>query len=120
MYKVVALISVIIRSQLPNPYITWFQHQIYADLFNMIVGGEILHRASRLLSGCAYYKGIDDSTKGSIGYLVSYILLTIIITMIGKLEINYKLGIAIFLLIYLFLCILTSNIFRKDKIRIEL
>ena len=55
---------------------------------------------------------------GSFGYLVSYILLTFIITMIGKLDINYRIEIALFVFIYLALCIITSNLFRKDKIRI--
>ena len=116
MYKIVALISVIIRNYyLPNPYITWMPDPTYADVFNMLVGGIILHITSWLLCKCAYYKGIDDPAKGSFGYLISYILLTFIITMLGKLGINYKIEIALFVVIYLFLCIITTNIFKKVK-----
>ena len=116
MYQIVALISAIIRNYyLPNPYITWLPNQALADLFNIVIGGLILHKTSFWLSGCSYYKGIDDPAKGSFGYLVSYILLTFIITMLGKLGINYKIEILIFVVIYLLLCIITTNVFRKDK-----
>lgn len=116
MYKIVAVISSIIRYKLPNPYITWMPNQICADLFNVAFGGLILHKTSFWLSGCAYYKGIDNPAKGSFGYLVSYTLLTFIITIIGKLEFNYKIEIAMFALIYLSLCILTLGMFRKKTI----
>lgn len=118
MYSIIAFISAIIRNYyLPNPYITWMPNQALADLFNIVIGGLILHKTSFWLSGCSYNKGIDDPAKGSFGYLVSYIFLTFIITMIGKLGINYKIEIAIFVFIYLSLCIATSNLFRKDRIR---
>ena len=59
---------------------------------------------------------LDNPAKGSFGYLVSYTLLTFIITIIGKLEFNYKIEIAMFALIYLSLCILTLGMFRKKTI----
>lgn len=118
MYQFVAIISAIIRYYLPNPYLSWITNQVYADLFNIIVGGLVLHKLSFWLSGCSYYKGINDPSKGSFGYLTSYILLTFIITIIGKLEINYKMEIVIFALIYLLLCILTSKLFRNEKIKL--
>lgn len=117
MYQIVALISAIIRNYyLPNPYTTWILDPTYANVFNMLVGGIILHITSWLLCKCAYYKGIDDPAKGSFGYLISYILLTFIITMLGKLGINYKIEILIFVVIYLSLCIITAIVFKKDKL----
>ncbi len=118
MYQLVAYISAIIRFNLPNPYLSWIANQTYADIFNIIIGGLILHKLSYWLSGCSYYKGIDDPSKGSFGYLISYIFLTFTITIIGKLGINYKIEIIIFAVIYLSLCILTFNIFRKEKIKL--
>lgn len=116
MYKIIALISILVRSKLPNPYMHWISHPLYSDLFNIVIGGVILHVTAFILSGCSYYKGIDDPAKGSFGYLISYIVLTCIISMIGKLEVNYKIGIAIFMIIYFMLCLLVSNIFRKTEI----
>lgn len=118
MYEIIALISAWIRQfYLPNPFVNIIDPS-YADIFNIIIGGAILHITSFLLCGCAYNKGIDAPIRGIFGYLISYIILTFIITIIGKLCVNYKIEIVLFLIIYIGLCIFTTRIFEKNKIKI--
>lgn len=117
MFKVVHIMSAWIRQfLLPNPYTNLFKENIYADLFNMIIGGYILHKLSFWLTGMGYTKGIDDPVEGSIGYLFSYILITTIITFIGKTFNDIKIIIGLFLIIYIILCILVSKFFNKHHI----
>ena len=113
MYKLVSIISALARQfLLPNPYISWFENEIYADLFNIVIGGFILHKLSFWLTGIGYKKGIDDPAGGSFGYLISYVILTTIITLVGKFIVNIKLAIGIFLLVYIVLCIMVYKIFN--------
>ena len=114
MYNLVSTISALVRQfLLPNPYISWFENEIYANLFNIVIGGFILHKLSFWLTGKGYKKGIDEPEGGSFGYLISYIILTIIITLVGKFIVNIKLAIGIFLVIYIILCILVNKIFSR-------
>ena len=86
MYKFIHLISAFIRQfLLPNPYINIIENEAYAELFNIFMGGTILHCLSFILTGCGYKKGIDNSATGSAGYLFSYCYLTIVITVLGYL-----------------------------------
>lgn len=102
MYKLVNIISALVRQfLLPNPYISWFDNELYADLFNVVIGGVILHKLSFWLTGIGYTKGIDEPAGGSFCYLISYIILTTVITLIGKFIGNIKLAIVIFLVIYI-------------------
>ena len=113
-YKLINIISVLIRQfLLPNPYISWFDNELSADLFNIIVGGFILHKLSFWLTGIGYTKGIDEPAGGSLGYLVSYIILTVIITLIGNFIVNIKAAIVVFLVIYVLLCIVVNKIFNR-------
>ena len=83
MYEIIALISAWIRQfYLPNPFVNIIDPS-YADIFNIIIGGAILHITSFLLCGCAYNKGIDNPIKGIFFFFISYIVLTFIITIIG-------------------------------------
>ena len=69
MYKVVYIISALIRQfLLPNPYLNLFKEEVYADLFNIIIGGVILHKLSYWLTGIGYTKGVNEPVEGSIGY----------------------------------------------------
>lgn len=116
MYKLVNIISALIRQfLLPNPYISWFENEVYADLFNVIVGGFILHKLSFWLTGIGYTKGIDEPASGSLGYLVSYIILIVVITLIGKFIVNVKVAIVVFLVIYILLCIVVNKIFNRHN-----
>ena len=114
MYKLVSIISVLIRQfLLPNPYINLFKQEVYADLFNIIIGGIILHKLSFLLTGMAYTRGVNEPEEGSIGYLFSYIILTLLITFLGKIIGNIWIMIGVFLTIYILLCIVVSKTFNR-------
>jgi len=116
MYKIIHVISALIRQfLLPNPYINWFDNEIHADLFNILIGGWILHKLSFWLTGIGYTKGIDEPASGSLGYLVSYIILTVVITLIGKFIVNIKVAIVVFIVIYILLCIVVSKIFNRHN-----
>lgn len=44
MYKIFNILSAFIRQFcLPNPYAIYFETTVYADVFNILVGGAILH-----------------------------------------------------------------------------
>lgn len=116
MYKFISIISALIRQfLLPNPYINLFSQEVYADLFNIIIGGIILHKLSFWLTGMAYARGISEPAEGSIGYLFSYIILTLLITFLGKIISNIWIMVCVFLIIYILLCIVVSKTFNRHN-----
>lgn len=116
MYKFISIISVLIRQfLLPNPYINLFSQEVYADLFNIIIGGIILHKLSFWLTGMAYTRGINAPAEGSIGYLFSYIILTLLITFLSKIISNIWIMVCAFLIIYILFCIVVSKTFNRHK-----
>ncbi len=116
MYKFINIISALIRQfLLPNPYINLFSQEVYADLFNIIIGGIILHKLSFWLTGMAYTRGVNEPTEGSIGYLFSYVILTLLITFLGKIINNILLMVVVFLAIYVLLCVVASKVFNKHN-----
>ena len=118
MYGFIHLISALIRQfVLPNPYINIIGNKAYADLFNIIIGGTIIHVFAFLLTGCGYHRGIDDPAAGSFGYLISYCYITAIITLLGFLIPNFILFVIVFLICYIFSCIFVSWIFNRNTIR---
>ena len=57
MYGIIALISAWIRQfYLPNPFVNIID-PLYADLFNIIIGGFIIHILAYYITGCIYEKG---------------------------------------------------------------
>ncbi|MGN1298282.1 MAG: hypothetical protein ACI4VH_07755 [Clostridia bacterium] len=83
MYKIVSIISFFIRQfYLPNPYVKYFDIEAYADIFNIIVGGIILHIYAYFLTSCIYDKYKHSSWVGSFWYCVNYILNTYLINTI--------------------------------------
>ena len=115
MYKFIHFISAFVRQfLLPNPYINIIGNEGYAELFNIIIGGVILHYLSFILTGCGYTKGIDSSTVGSAGYLFSYCYLTIVITALGYFISNVSIFIINFIIIYIVSCIIVNKIFSKS------
>ena len=77
MYRLIHLISAFVRQfLLPNPYVNIIGNEAYADLFNIIIGGTIIHIFAFILTGCGYQRGVDDPASGSIGYLISYCYIT--------------------------------------------
>lgn len=115
MYKITHVISALIRQfLLPNPYINIIGDVVWADLFNIVIGGTILHYLSFILTGAGYKKEIDNPASGSLGYLISYIYLTVIITIIGKLISNIKVFLTTFIIIYFISLIIVNRIFNKN------
>ena len=114
MFKIMHAISALVRQfLLPNPYASWFETEIYADLFNIVIGGVILHMLAYSLTGVAYTKGVDSPTAGSVGYLISYCYLTLIIILVGKLIVNIKMAIIIFTVIYVISILIVSKLFSR-------
>lgn len=53
MYRLIHLISAFVRQiLLPNPYVNIIGNEAYADLFNIIIGGTIIHIFAFILTGC--------------------------------------------------------------------
>lgn len=114
MYKIIHLLSALIRQfLLPNPYINIIVDAVWADLFNILIGGAILHYLSFNLTGVGYKKGIDNPAAGSLGYLVSYVYLTILITITGDLIENIKIFLFTFIAIYIVSIIIVNKIFNR-------
>lgn len=116
MYKFIYFISALIRQfVLPNPYINIIGSEVYADLFNIFIGGTILHFCAYILTGCGYIKGVDDPASGSFGYLISYCYVTVLITTLGYFISNITVFIIIFIVLYIASCILVGYIFNRSS-----
>lgn len=77
MYKIVSIISLFVRQiYLPNPYIRYFNIELYADIFNILFGGAILHIYAYFLTSSIYDKYEHPSWVGSFLYCMNYILNT--------------------------------------------
>ena len=118
MYNFIHFISALIRQfVLPNPYVNIIGNEVYADLFNVFIGGTILHFCAYTFTGYIYIRNIDSSSFGSIGYLISYCCITAIITILGFFISNVTIFIIVFVILYVFLCIMVGLIFNRNKIR---
>ncbi len=94
MYRIFNTLSAFIRQFcLPNPYAMYFETSAYADVFNILVGGVILHVFSFFLTSSVYEKGKHPSWIGSALYCISYIFNTFLIQYLcnnfSTLEIQY-------------------------------
>ena len=119
MYRLVHLISAYVRQfLLPNPYVNIIGNEAYADLFNIIIGGSIIHIFAFILTGFGYQRGVDDSALGSIGYLISYCYITAIITLLGFLISNFVIFVIFYLFIYIATCILVGIVINHNIVRI--
>lgn len=115
MYKIINIISAFLRQfVLPNPYINIIGNEIYANLFNVFIGGTILHFLSFFLTGCGYTKGLNDAVSGIIGYFISYCYLTVLITLLGYFISNVSIFIVSFIILYIASCIVVNKIFDKS------
>lgn len=116
MYKIVYLISLFIRTfLLPNPYINLIGNETFAELFNIFIGGLILHKLAYWFTGNIYRKSIDDPSVGSFFYLISYVVITFIFSFLGLFISNFVLFIIVFLILYLLACIITSKLFDRNE-----
>ena len=116
MYRFIHLLSALVRQFfLPNPYSSIIKNARYADLFNILVGGTIIHILSFILTGCGYSKGIDSPALGSLGYLISYIYLTFVITGLGYIFNNFIWFVVSVMIVYILSCICVGYIFNRNK-----
>ena len=74
--------------------------EVYADLFNIFIGGTILQFCAYIITGCGYTKGVDDPASGNFGYLISYCYVTALITILGYLISNITVFIIVFIVLY--------------------
>lgn len=113
-YLFISTLSALIRQfLLPNPYINLFDNDIYAGLFNIFIGGYILHKLSYWLTGAGYIRGINNPASGSIGYLLSNIYITTVITLVGKFISNIKIAIIVLVVIYIVSLIVVNKLFNR-------
>ena len=116
MYKFIHLVSAIIRQfVLPNPYTNIIGNEVYVDLFNIFIGGTILHFCTYILTGCGYTRGINDSASGSFGYLISYCYITALITALGYFISNITVFIIVFVVLYIVSCVLVALTFNRSR-----
>ena len=99
MYKVFNLLSVFIRQFcLSNPYAMYFETSVHADIFNIIIGGTILHLLSFFLTSSIYEKEKHPSWLGCALYCKNYIFNTALISFLcynfNKLNLTYIISIS--------------------------
>ena len=115
LYKIVSLVSIFVRNfLLPNPYINLIGNETYAELFNIFIGGFILHKLAYWFTGNIYRKSIDDASVGSFCYLISYVVITLVFSFLGYFISNVMLFIGVFLVLYLLACIIFGKLFSKE------
>lgn len=112
MYYITSLISVWIRQfYLPNPFATIINSS-YADIFNILIGGAILHFLSFSITSIYYERG-SMPTIGSISYLFWYIVNTFIFIGIGKITTSLVTFSILVLIVYIAIILLINNISNK-------
>ncbi|MBQ3511166.1 MAG: hypothetical protein IJA30_02580 [Bacilli bacterium] len=115
LYKIVSLVSIFVRNfLLPNPYINFIVNETYAELFNIFIGGFILHKLAYWFTGNIYRKSIDDPSIGSFGYLISYVVITLVVSFLGLFISDFTLFIIVFLVLYLLACIFIGKLFDRN------
>ena len=111
MYKVFNILSIFIRQFcLSNPYAMHFESSVYADIFNIIIGGTILHMLSFFLTSSIYEKERHPSWIGCALYCINYIFNT---TLISFLCYNFKNIISISFIVNLTIWIVITNLKRR-------
>lgn len=111
MYKIFNILSMLIRQfYLPNPYVKYFESSLYADAFNIIIGGNILHMLSFFLTSSIYKKGRHPSWIGCSLYCINYIINTALISFLcynfNKFNLNYIILIAFIINLTIWLVII--------------
>jgi len=103
MYRLINIISIIVRQcYLPNPYENIIDNSGFAMLFNILIGGIILHKLSFWITGIYYDRG-DLPAVGSLSYLIWYIINTAIFTFVGGLISNFYWFFFVLVFIYAFI-----------------
>ena len=114
MYNVIHIISALIREfLLPNPFETIIEDKISSDIFNILVGGIILHFLAFFITGCWYTRGVNKPTGGSLGYLISYTTITLLFIILSNTIKDLKICLSVCFGIYIIACIILSRFKTK-------
>ncbi len=105
MYKIVSAISVLTRTfLLPNPFSTILKTEGMAFMVNATIGNFIMWLMSFTMSGIFYTPKIDLHSKGSILYLIFFIINTLIFMLLGQYIKTVKwfviIGIMVYIIVY--------------------
>lgn len=114
MYSIISLISALVRQfYLPNPFAT-ILNPSYADIFNILVGGAILHFLSYGMTSI-YYERESMPVVGSISYLFWYAINTFIFIGIGKITFSLLSFSIIALIAYSVIIALINYLTNKSR-----
>jgi hypothetical protein len=109
MYKFISVFGSLIRQFfLPNPFIALFPNQQFADIFNLVVGGPVIGFLSYILIGYIYKKN-SAPALGSLFYSLAYASISALLSYIPSQIKNIYFALAVFLVIYIILCLLLSK-----------
>lgn len=115
MYYLIKILSFFIRQFfLPNPFINIFSSMGIAELVNLICGGVFI-KLAYWLTGTWYVSRRGEEWKGSLGFLVSYFLLSDLFIKLSNYIHNIYYVIGLFGLIYIILYIVEIAFFDRDK-----
>lgn len=113
-YTLVAGISYFIRQfLLPNPFSNLFESGI-AELVNWFFGG-ILIALACILTGTWYVSKKGEYWKGSLGFLINFSVLTVLILFISKFITNIYWVSGIFISLYIILCFLEGWLLNRNN-----
>ena len=116
MYKIVKYLSFLIRQFfLPNPFINIF-NATTAEIINVMVGGIFIPLAY-ILTGTWYISSKETAWIGSIGFLINYAILTLLLLLISYLIENIYLIVIVYMVAYVLLCIIEHKLFNKNSKR---
>lgn len=114
MYAFVNIASMLIREfLLPNPFENLIGNKVGADLFNILVGGAVLHFLAFFMTGCWYTKGANKPAGGSLSYLICYAVITGLFILLSSHIKDIWLCLGIFSVIYIVACIILSRFKTK-------
>jgi hypothetical protein len=112
-YSIVSLISAWVRQfYLPNPFATILDPS-YATIFNILVGGAILHILSYGITSIYYRRG-SNYVLGCISYLFWYVINTFIFIGVGLIIHTLSMYVLSLIVIYVLLTILIGYIFHNS------
>lgn len=114
MYKIISNLSLLIRTfLLPNPFSTFFESEGMAFLVNGTIGNFIMWLLSFTMCGIFYTPKIDSPSKGSILYLIFFIINTVIFMLLGEYIKTLKwfiiIGMIVYIIIYGLLIFIRVN-----------
>lgn len=113
MYKLIKLISIIIRNAyLPNPFISLIGNEGLAFIVNAIIGEAIIGLLSYSITSIYYYKG-EAPAFGSASYLFWYVINTFIFIGIGKITTSLLSFFILLVIVYVTIIHLISKISNR-------